>query len=86
MHWVFFVGPCVVRYWVGNIISSQLGWGFSLSIQPLDQGINKNFYHRKMLQEKIDSRDVEAVILSTASTSIASTAFASTNNKRENNC
>ena len=29
MQWVFFVGPCVVRYFVGNIVSSQLGWGNS---------------------------------------------------------
>ena len=29
MEWVFFVGPCVVRYFVGNIVSSQLGWGNS---------------------------------------------------------
>ena len=24
-----FVGPCVVRYFIGNIVSSQLGWGNS---------------------------------------------------------
>ena len=29
MQWVFFVGPCVVRYFVGSIVYSQLGWGNS---------------------------------------------------------
>ena len=29
MKWMFFVDPCVVRYFVGNIVSSQLGWGNS---------------------------------------------------------
>ena len=28
VQWVF-VGPCVVRYCVGDIVSSQIGWGNS---------------------------------------------------------
>ena len=27
LQWVLFVGPCEVRYFVGVIVSSQVGWG-----------------------------------------------------------
>ena len=29
VRWVSFVGPWMVRYFVGDIVSSQLGWGNS---------------------------------------------------------